>query len=74
MAEVIDYIEFPSADRAASNRFFSAAFGWGMVSHGPDYDAFEGAESMAASTARPARLRRRSPSCAPKIWMTRSGG
>lgn len=38
MADKIDYIEFPSSNRAASNAFFRAAFGWGMTSYGPDYD------------------------------------
>lgn len=38
MADKIDYIEFPSDNRAASNAFFRAAFGWGMTSYGPDYD------------------------------------
>ena len=38
MADKIDYIEFPSTNRAASNAFFRAAFGWGMTSYGPDYD------------------------------------
>ena len=39
MADKIDYIEFPSSDRAATSAFFSAAFGWGTISYGPDYDA-----------------------------------
>lgn len=39
MADKIDYLEFPSTDRAASSAFFQAAFGWGAVSYGPDYDA-----------------------------------
>ena len=43
MAEQIDYIEFPSSDRAATSAFFSAAFGWGPVSYGPDYDGIDGA-------------------------------
>ncbi|MET3928105.1 VOC family protein [Devosia sp. 2618] len=38
MSDQIDYIEFPSTDRAASSSFFKAAFGWGAVSYGPDYD------------------------------------
>lgn len=38
MADKLDYIEFPSTDRAASNAFFQSAFGWGMISYGPDYD------------------------------------
>ncbi|MFK8249900.1 VOC family protein [Ancylobacter terrae] len=43
MADRIDYIEFPSLNRAASSAFFRAAFGWGTVSYGPDYDGLEGA-------------------------------
>ncbi|KKB78390.1 hypothetical protein VW35_12235 [Devosia soli] len=43
MADKIDYIEFPSSDRAATSGFFRAAFGWGAVSYGPDYDGIEGA-------------------------------
>ncbi|MGV8855988.1 MAG: VOC family protein [Devosia sp.] len=43
MVEQIDYVEFPSTDRAATSAFFSAAFGWGQVSYGPDYDGLEGA-------------------------------
>ena len=39
----IDYIEFPSADRARSSAFFKDAFGWGSTSYGPDYDGIEGA-------------------------------
>lgn len=38
MSDKIDYIEFPSDDRAATSAFFQAAFGWGIVSYGPDYD------------------------------------
>lgn len=38
MADKIDYVEFPSNDRAATGVFFEAAFGWGLVSYGPDYD------------------------------------
>src|SRR5690606_16904513 len=38
MADKIDYVEFPSTNRAASSAFFQAAFGWGIVSYGPDYD------------------------------------
>lgn len=39
MADKIDYIEFPSGDRALTSAFFRAAFGWGIVSYGPSYDA-----------------------------------
>ena len=43
MADKIDYIEFPSTNRAHSSAFFQAAFGWGITSYGPDYDALTGA-------------------------------
>ena len=43
MTDRIDYIEFPSSSRAQTSAFFRAAFGWGMVSYGPDYDALDGA-------------------------------
>jgi len=38
MTDKIDYVEFPSTNRAMSSAFFQAAFGWGIVSYGPDYD------------------------------------
>ena len=43
MADKIDYIEFPSSNRALTSAFFQAAFGWGIVSYGPGYDGLEGA-------------------------------
>lgn len=43
MTDRIDYIEFPSGNRALSSAFFQAAFGWGIVSYGPDYDGITGA-------------------------------
>lgn len=43
MNDRIDYIEFPSSDRLATSGFFRAAFGWGIVSYGPDYDGLDGA-------------------------------
>jgi Predicted enzyme related to lactoylglutathione lyase len=43
MADRLDYIEFPSADRERTSAFFRDAFGWSMISYGPDYDALEGA-------------------------------
>ena len=43
MADKIDYIEFPSVDRARSSAFFQTAFGWGIISYGPTYDALTGA-------------------------------
>ncbi len=41
MTDRIDYIEFPSTDRAGTGDFFRAAFGWGITSYGPDYDGLE---------------------------------
>lgn len=43
MGDKIDYIEFPSSNRGQTSAFFRAAFGWGMVSYGPDYDGLENA-------------------------------
>ena len=61
MTDKLDYIEFPSTDRAATSAFFNAAFGWGMISYGPDYDALtdagidggidQAAEKVAATMA-----------------------
>jgi uncharacterized protein len=38
MADKINYVEFPSSNRAVTSAFFRAAFGWGVTSYGPDYD------------------------------------
>lgn len=43
MTDKIDYIEFPSSNRALTSAFFQAAFGWGITSYGPAYDGLEGA-------------------------------
>ena len=43
MTDKIDYVEFPSANRATTSAFFRAAFGWGITSYGPDYDGIENA-------------------------------
>ena len=43
MSDKIDYIEFPSTNRAMTSAFFQAAFGWGIVSYGPDYDGLSDA-------------------------------
>ncbi|SEQ31377.1 hypothetical protein SAMN05428969_2681 [Devosia sp. YR412] len=61
MSDKIDYIEFPSTNRVLSSAFFQAAFGWGIVSYGPDYDALshagidsgidQAAEKVAATMA-----------------------
>lgn len=37
----IDYIEFDSADPAASRAFFAAAFDWSFTDYGPDYTGIE---------------------------------
>ena len=55
MNEKIDYIEFPSTDRAATSDFFTSAFGWSMISYGPQYDALEGAGIDGGIDAAPAR-------------------
>lgn len=43
MTDKIDYIEFPSTNRAMTSAFFQAVFGWGIVSYGPDYDGLSDA-------------------------------
>jgi predicted enzyme related to lactoylglutathione lyase len=43
MTDQIDYIEFPSSNRAVTSAFFRAAFGWGITSYGPDYDGINNA-------------------------------
>lgn len=43
MVDQIDYVEFPSTNRTLTSAFFQAAFGWGVISYGPDYDALTGA-------------------------------
>ena len=43
MTDQIDYIEFPSTNRAVTSAFFQAAFGWGITSYGPDYDSINNA-------------------------------
>jgi hypothetical protein len=39
----IDYLEFPSADGAASRAFFESAFGWHFTGYGPTYDGIDDA-------------------------------
>lgn len=61
MTDRIDYIEFPSSNRGRTSAFFQAAFGWGIVSYGPDYDGIadagidggidQAAEKVAATMA-----------------------
>ncbi len=37
----VDFVEFPSADLAATKRFFAEVFGWKFTDYGPDYTSFE---------------------------------
>jgi predicted enzyme related to lactoylglutathione lyase len=37
----VNYVEFTSADVAASRAFFEKAFGWSFTDYGPQYQAFE---------------------------------
>lgn len=39
----IDYLEFPSANGAASHSFFQRAFGWNFTSYGPSYTGIDDA-------------------------------
>ncbi len=39
----IDYVEFDTADMAASKNFLASAFGWHFADYGPNYQAFENA-------------------------------
>lgn len=43
MTDKIDYVEFPSTNRGLTSAFFRAAFGWGIVGYGPDYDGLDNA-------------------------------
>jgi len=38
--EQINYLEYPSADLAATKDFFTTVFGWQFEDYGPDYCAF----------------------------------
>lgn len=38
--EKIDYVEFGSADMAATKSFFESVFGWSFVDYGDQYTAF----------------------------------
>ncbi len=40
---LVNYLEIPVRDMAASKSFFSAAFAWTFVDYGPDYASFNGA-------------------------------
>jgi predicted enzyme related to lactoylglutathione lyase len=39
----IDYLELPSANGLGSRKFFEEAFGWSLISYGPDYSEIEAA-------------------------------
>ncbi len=41
----INYIEFASADIAASKKFYGAVFGWSFIDYGPDYASFTAASA-----------------------------
>ena len=41
--EMINYVEYPARDLAATKAFFVKVFGWGFTDYGPDYSAFAGA-------------------------------
>jgi predicted enzyme related to lactoylglutathione lyase len=44
MAEIkIVYVELPSADVAASKKFYGSLCGWGFEDYGPEYASFSGA-------------------------------
>lgn len=38
--EKINYVEFPSRDIPATQKFFKEVFGWSFEDYGPDYTAF----------------------------------
>ena len=42
MTNLIDYLEFPARDLAATKAFFEQAFAWQFEAYGPDYTAFSG--------------------------------
>ena len=42
MTDLIDYLEFPAYDMAATKAFFKEVFGWHFEDYGPDYMAFSG--------------------------------
>ena len=37
---MLNYVEFPARDLAATKAFFTAALGWSFVDYGPTYAAF----------------------------------
>lgn len=41
--EKINYVEYAARDLAATQAFFTQAFGWRFTDYGPDYCAFAGA-------------------------------
>lgn len=41
LPKTIDYIEMPSRDLEATEKFFTALLGWSFTHHGTDYIAFD---------------------------------
>lgn len=39
--EQLNYVEFGSANLAATKGFFSTVFGWSFIDYGPQYTAFD---------------------------------
>lgn len=39
-SEVINYVEFPAKDIAATKAFFEQTFSWTFIDYGPEYTAF----------------------------------
>ena len=58
MKLAINYIEFASADIAASRAFFAKAFGWSFTDYGPSYTAWNeaGIDGGIAAAAKPTAL------------------
>lgn len=52
----IDYIEFPTSDGGASDRFFSDAFGWKLIEYDPQYTGLDGAGVDSGIDASPGRV------------------
>jgi predicted enzyme related to lactoylglutathione lyase len=43
MSELINYVELPVGDLAATKAFYASAFGWVFTDYGPTYAAFDNA-------------------------------
>ena len=46
----IDYIELPATDIPATQRFYTAAFGWQFTDYGPNYTAFNDGRTLGGFT------------------------